>query len=266
MRDPFPMNREPALNFLADFQNARVAAQQDAEDFGKVVFALERLGSFLCKLPNKGLAGYENAICALACKSPLAHPTENQRAFHTPFSELFDLVRIGRNSAMHGGVYARNLTQHAIQISLVIEDALSQIITIHTPNHSQISDHMNRHPMCADLWQPLSFIRQIMLANSFSFLPVWSSPEKNWRLVADLWVATQLRNTDGRGRRELLAQTLESASEAGTKLPIPVIVRENTTVQHTMALLEKDCRFSVALVVGEDGNKLLGIVTAFDLL
>ena len=260
------MNREPALNFLSDFRNARAAAQQDAEDFEKVVFALERLVSFLCKLPNKGLAGYENAICALASKSPLAYPTENQRAFHTPFSELFDLVRIGRNSAMHAGVYARNLTQHAIQISLVIEDALSQIITMSTPSHSRISDHMIRHPMCAEMWQPLSFVRQTMLANSFSFLPVWSSTERNWRLVADLWVASHLRNTDGRGRRELLAQTLESASDAGAKLPLAMTVQENDTVVQTLTLLAENGRFPVALIVGEGPEKLLGIVTAFDLL
>ena len=33
----------------------------------------------------------------------------------------------------------------------------------------QVSDFMVRNPVCASMWQPLSFIRQSMLVNSFSY-------------------------------------------------------------------------------------------------
>ena len=134
------MDLEPAFSFRDDFRKAREAAQQDAEDFEQVAFALEKLGAYLCGTQHNGLGRYRTAIKTLACNSPLASQTPEARPFHTPFDGLFRLVTDCRNSAMHEGVFARNLTQHAIQIALVIEDALTQIITMKNTDIHKISD------------------------------------------------------------------------------------------------------------------------------
>ena len=54
-----------------------------------------------------------------------------------------------------------------------------------------VSDFMVRDPVCAHLWQPISLIRQRMLTNSFSCLPV-QNEEEQWCLVSDLQIAMYL--------------------------------------------------------------------------
>ena len=61
---------------------------------------------------------------------------------------------------------------------------------------------MVRSPVTAEPWQPLSFVRQLMLTNSFSILPVLM-PD-GWRVVTDAQVAAYLRagaGPDDRKRR-----------------------------------------------------------------
>ena len=36
----------------------------------------------------------------------------------------------------------------------------------------KIGDYMVPNPVCASDWQPVGFVRQMMLANSFSYIPV----------------------------------------------------------------------------------------------
>lgn len=261
------MDIEPAFSFRDDFRKAREAAQQDAEDFEQVAFALEKLGAYLCGTRHNGLGRYRTAIAALACNSPLASPTPEARPFHTPFDGLFMLVTECRNSAMHEGVFARNLTQHAIQIALVIEDALTQIITMKNTDTHKISDFMIRNPICAEMWQPLSFIRQSMLANSFSYLPIWREDEQMWHGISDLALATYLGpNTYGSPRKERLSQILGSASGGGLHLPPAITIRADKSVPGAIAALKGARDPAMLLVVDDDEKHLLGIVTPFDLL
>lgn len=262
------MERKKALYFRDRFRAAREAAQKNAENFDKIIFALEQLGMHLCKRQGNGLGNYMDAIFALACKSSLAKPSDKQRPFCTPFDILFDLVRQGRNSAMHEGAYARHLTQHAIEISIVLEDAFDQIIDMPEPNMNKptISDFMVRNPVCAEIWHPLSFIRQNMLANSFSYLPV-EVEESKWKLVSDLEVSKYLRKeVDGDKRRDKLAKTLDEASKSGLTLLDAVAVKDADTVATALDKLNDKCRPPVLLVTDVAEKRLLGIVTAFDLL
>ena len=142
-------------------------------------------GRFADHIGDKGeefLKEYEAILCEEANKSPLAYEIPSaRRQYHTPFSDLLELVRDARNSALHEGSFARHLTIHVVELSLIIEDALMY-------NSVAVSDFMVRDPVCAYPWQPLSFIRQKMLLNSFSFLPVCVDykDEKDWWVVSDL--------------------------------------------------------------------------------
>src|SRR6266851_4082797 len=69
----------------------------------------------------------------------------------------------------------------------------------------------------AQMWQPLSFIRQTMLVNSFSFLPLNEpTAPKRWKLVSDTAVAVYLGlKSGGAAQRDLFAQPLEDAVRNG---------------------------------------------------
>ena len=71
----------------------------------------------------------------------------------------------------------------------------------------RVSDYMVRNPLFAELWQPIGLIRQQMLANSFSFLPVLQG--ENWGLLSDREVAIYLRAGSNRERKRRLATPLD---------------------------------------------------------
>ena len=216
---------------------------------------LERLGSYLSKRTD-GLGGYKGKIRTVACESPLAdYAPSKHKSWHISFSKLYDLVREARNDALHQGAFARHLTDNAIQMAIVLEDALMI-------EHNRVSDYMIRDPVCASVWQPLSFIRQMMLANSFSYLPVWPAAEDtpHWGLVSDFQVAWYVR---GCNRKDRLAGTLEDAIKCGLSLERAITCSADTPVTE---VLDMSAGKLVLVVEGDQPERLLGIVTPFDLL
>lgn len=180
----------------------------------------------------------------------------NWRGLHVSFSHLYELVREARNDALHQGAFAGRLTRHAIELSLVLEGGLRRSMDKPT-----VDDYMARNPVCAELWRPISFLRQQMLANSFSFLPVGNGVE--WCLVSDLEIATYL-GTDVPQRRRRLTDTLREA-KLSLQPTLPCLL--GTPLDGALAMLSNDRR---ALLVcrKEENNRqnLVGIVTLFDLL
>jgi hypothetical protein len=242
---------ETALYFRDQFREARNTALQDAEGFQKILFALERLGCYLSGSIHT-LSAYKDCIQELARTSPLAEEIpQKHRSWHIPFSELYDLVREARNDALHQGAFARHLTYNAVQLAFVLEDALMDDL-----NHA--GAYMVREPICAALWQPLSFVRQQMLANSFTYLPVWNS--SRWMLVSDYHVAQYLRKGD---RKKRLAERLQDAIDKGLTLEVASTCFDDDTVSD---VLEKSEGKPVLVIEREHTERLLGIITSFDLL
>src|SRR5262249_25063538 len=155
---------------------------------------------------------YFGAIQKVARRSPLAEEIPKQQPeWHSPFSKLYTLVRQGRNDALHQGAFARHLTTHATQLAIALEDALMQ-------EPLKAREFMVTNPVCASLWQPMSFIRQTMLENSFSFLPIApdSSGGTDWRLISDFAVARYLRSAKSQAERlKLLAKRLGDVVKEG---------------------------------------------------
>ncbi len=141
-----------------------------------------------------------------------------------------------------------------------------------------VGDFMVRNPVCASMWQPLSFIRQTMLTNSFSCLPVNTGTNDNplWQLVSDHEVAIYLRRKpNGRRPKDLLVCSLEAATkhDSGNKLSLitPFTFRATAAVED---VLEKWCaregkpgqNAHPVLVTREGTEELLGILSPYDLL
>jgi hypothetical protein len=253
------MDREIALHFRDELREARAAVLRDAEGFQHILFVFERLGSHLLKRIGD-LDHYRTQIVALAEQSPLASqiPAELP-GWHTSFEVKYEIVREARNSALHQGALARHLTANAVELSLVLEEAIMQ-------EHDRVRDFMVTNPVCAHMWQPLSFIRQTMLVNSFSYLPVPIEEAGNtaWPLISDFNLARYLRSATNSGdAKRRLAQQLGQAVElGGVKLLPTKTLRPEDNVQ--AALLEAEGL--PAVVPSPDGKDLIGILTPFDLL
>ena len=190
---------------------------------------------------------------------PLAEEIPAQLpAWHAPFATLYDLVRFARNDALHEGAFARHLTSHAIELTIILEDALME-------EAFGARDFMVKDPVCALRWQPISSVRRNMLANSFSFLPAATdiaSPSR-WKLVSDFSIAMYLRAAKSRSERSRrLARQLGEALDAGdvTLIDAPTCEPEDSIA----TVLERSKGLPV-LVVGSNSD-LRGIITPFDVL
>ena len=250
------MDKEAALDFRDEFRKARDSASKDAEGYQQILFVLERMGSYLLK--KKGdLGKYENCISKLVrenCPS-FAQPSDE---CHINFDRLYGMVREGRNDALHQGAVARMMTSHSVQLSMMIEDTLMAVV-----NSQRIGDYMVRNPVCAHEWQPISFIRQIMLENSFSDIPFYRKEQKEWHVISDLDVA-KFRHQE----KKQLASTLERCIELEK-----ITSRKATVVAPDKPVGEvlkcADDKWPV-LVKRKDEcqecQELLGIVTPYDLM
>lgn len=253
------MNREPALYFRDQFREARYHALEDAEGYQQILFVLERLGAFLYRASGD-LGKYQPCIRKLVkCYHPNAGcPHKVHGHYFINFDTLYRIVRNGRNDALHQGAVARTLASHAVQICIILEDAL--IVNAKDSQESlRIQDYMTRHPVCSYTWQPIGFIRQIMLEKSFSYLPFQCGDA--WHIVSDYdiarYVHCNIKTSLNRTLECIIGSQKMSYREA-------IVVAPDTTVRE--ALKDVDCQRWPILVKRDGCEELLGIVTPFDLM
>lgn len=249
------LDAEAGSFFITELRNARAAALQDAEQFDQLLFAFERLGSYLLG-QQKSLGHYATCMNRLAQSAPGYTVHANLRDFHTPFSTLYQIVRAGRNGAMHEGAYARHLVSHAIQLAIVLEDALKSTMIA-------VTDFMVRAPITAAPWHPLSFVRQVMLMNSFSFIPIRGVGirPREWQLISDLELARFLNFGGDNLVKERLSLAVMDAAQQGLELTQAVVLEPEA--DRASALKRLDGNAGVIVSVSGD---ILGIITPFDLL
>lgn len=262
----WPLRLEAKQHFLQELRNARLSAQKDAEAFDELLFVFERLGCYLLKRAAT-LGKYKDRLLALAGKSALGGDFDGRFAnWHTGKAVLYKLVNHARNDALHQGAGARHLTEHAIELALLFEDAL---MNGNDDSMTKLREIMVRSPIVAEPWQPISFVRQVMLTNSFSTLPIYFEGE--WWVVTDAQVAAFLRD-DPDKRPERLGMSVEDARGRWKSLlgkaafekpdrPIGEVAKELAKPSANPFILVLDKPEAVP-----QSKELLGIVTAFDIL
>jgi len=231
------------LGFRDALRSARRVALEDAEAFAGIVHVIEQLG---CQLTGKisGLAGYRNSLIEYGSRSCLAGDGR--------LAAILEHVRVARNDAVHVGAFARTLTRHAIEASLILEDAL-------TAQVAQVADFMVPNPVCAHGWQTLAAVRQMFLSNSFSWLPI--KTEGGWRLLSDFAIAKHLRSgPSSRERAQRLAQRLEDIIDE-LDAEVALTCSKDGVLSDVVGLIGP----RPLLVVEPDGT-LIGIITAYDFL
>ncbi len=235
---------EVSIHFRDDLRAARAATLRNGEDFQELLCAIERLGKYLSEEQRPGLGAYQKDLRRIV--------KNGRRDLDDDFLQLFNNVRDGRNDAFHDGAAARVLTANATNLAIILEDALMANVCF-------IGSFMVRNPVCAFGWQPLSLLRYMLLAHSFSFLPFYSKEESRWRLVSDSSLAKYLRAGD---RSRLLPQTLGQALPDVLHPDRPFVCEENTLLSKVI----EEFRGLPVLIRASDEKQLLGIATPFDLL
>jgi CBS domain-containing protein len=233
-------------------RDARYAALADAEGFGQLCFALELLGSRLCGA-KLGLGAYEKCLKCLA---------SNSLNFDR-FDALYRRVLDARNDAMHTGAYARNAAQAAVQLSLILEEGLME------KSKMTVADYMVTTPVYVEEWHTLGYARQLMLVNSFSYLPIFHG--QSWQLISDIAMAKFFQRLKSDDRKKFEAQPIKTALGLDEEKRLDLIEVTPVTLgtEIGMLLKEKD-HPGLWVVVNGDSEKqakqLVGVLSPFELM
>lgn len=253
---------EEVCYFRNQLRAGRADALRDAEGSHEILYAIERLGVY-CHGKVATLHSYKGSIGKVAGASALAHDVPKEwKQCHICFDVLYDEMTAARNEALHQGAYARVLTSHAIQVAIILEDALMN-------NAKTVAQFMVHNPVTAKVWQPVSFVRQQMLTNSYSYLPLQSKHEGSlqWYLVSEVAIARFLRSAPTERDRRLATKLGEAIIPNQVQVHVRVVkaktVRPDAAVEKA---LKKMVNGPVLVVNSEDPPRLVGIVTAYDLL
>ncbi|MFN7789036.1 MAG: CBS domain-containing protein [Pseudanabaena sp.] len=283
MTDLFSENIEYRIYFRDLFRDARAKALSISESFQEILFSIEKMGMFLLKKRAEQDAKYkkdlQNPSLFTLGRSYRCVIKELISPFNSiQFSELYDIVLEGRNDAMHQGAYARHLTDNCVQLALIIEDALMSSMD------RKVRNYMVRNVVQAFPWQPISFIRQQMLSNSFSYMPLLVNQsngmdsKREWVFLSDSHLARYLADSkhdkDEKTKRDIKNERHERlvtiVEEAIKQNPFDTedisakTCKPDDTVNDVLEKMENGK--PVIVIDGEDIERIVGIVTAFDLI
>lgn len=237
--------------FRDQLRNARYSALADAEGFHSICFGIEELGLRLTGRPGT-LNKFRNSI-AEALSIDLTAP-------HLPhlssFGALFDIVREARNDAMHTGSYARRATAKALELCLILEDALMPGDRVRT-----VRDYMVRDPVALEDWMPVAKARQLMLLHSFSNLPVLVKGQ--WYLVNEIAIASYLR-VPSQERAERLGRSIREAADSDLQLLEATSLGPEDDADSVLAGAAPSRSTTLWLVL--EGQSLVGVLSPFELM
>lgn len=256
------LSDEERLFFRERLREARYNALADAEGFQQICFAIESLGKRLTER-GVGLGSFRNSLERLSSFSLLLPPPGDQdnRCLKN-FDALFIGLKEARNDAMHSGAYARHIARDAVTLCLVLEDAL---MVAGKSNDAMIrmtvGDFMVSTPVLVKPWHSVEYARQLMLLNSFSYLPIWHQGQ--WWLISDRAVAQYLR--PAWPARIQLQMRLDQAKGDGLRFISVETVNKNNLVKN---LLTQEKQPGLWLVVDDicPEGELIGVLSPFELM
>jgi hypothetical protein len=241
------------IHFRNVLREARYGALADAEGFLQMCFAIEALGKRL--KPNaRSLADCRGLLKGFVAEAGLLSDDTATTGAEKRFDALFEALREARNDIAHTGAYARHIAVEAVSLSLVLEDALMNM-------RMTVEDFMVTTPVTIEPWQSVGYARQLMLMNSFSYLPMWDGNE--WHLLTDIAVAKYLRPDWPASLKK--SKSVADAKEDGLQLTkvSPVNAQEVVT-----ALLGQSEMPGLWLVTqeGYPPGHLVGVLSPFELM
>lgn len=256
------LNADEWRFFRDRLRDARYGALADAEGFQQMCFAFEALGARL-RNDSGTLEKYKRFLRHLVVM--------NLPIGFEDFDTLFEAVKEARNDVMHTGAYARNAAVSAVQLSLLVEDAiLSKLEKMKevTVARKSVGDFMVRSPVTAEPWNTVGHVRRQMLLHSFSYLPIfWNG---KWHLISDKAMASMLQPLSNAERNLLAAKRIEEVlCDQAPKLELQpaVTVEANCEVGLLLICAQHPGLWLVVNSVKDDGlTELVGVLSPFELM
>lgn len=257
------LSRDERLFYRDRLRAARYAALADSEGFEQVCFAVEALGMRRVG-EQKTMGGYQKEISLLAAEVGwFSQVADRFPGMFTRFPALYEKLRKARNDVMHTGAYARNATSAAIELCILLEEAVMNAGGVAMEH---VEDFMVREVLKVEAWQPVAHARQLMLMHSFSFLPVRIN--NGWKLISEMSIASFLRSGISKSDRNMrLAMSIADAVSIDSRLACSAKeIRPDTKISKLFdSPIESHGRLWL-VTQAEDPDRLLGVLTPFELM
>lgn len=252
------MNAAACRFYLQLLREGRESAQKDSENYGALVRAFELIGRMEKDSSGNGLGAYRHELLKIAEGSILSNGKPAH--LHIDSKRLFELIKEQRNDAVHQGVVARNLVRHAVEFSIILENAIMNSGTL-----KYAEDFMVRDVTYADWNHPMSYTRQRMLMNAFSFLPVIAE-DGTVKVLGDVAFAKWLCKVPYQDRKRAIMRSLK---EILADTPVTLVLDDPVLLPHDVLIdLVVEKMRTTPVLLHEPGNtsRIVGIITASDLL
>jgi CBS domain-containing protein len=132
---------------------------------------------------------------------------------------------------------------------------------------NKIRDFMVHDPMVALSWQPISFVREQMLTNGYSFIPIQllRKSRSYWGLISEYAIAKYLRHDqDEKERKRRLTATVDQAIKSeGLEIAEAEVCSPTDSIYDVLRRLNN---MPILVIDASHPDKLIGIVTAFDFM
>lgn len=250
---PASLTQSQRVEFLARLRDARALVLRDGESFREASTVLEHIGQVIGGKIGIGLKDHEAAIVSLA--------TGARQTDEASVGRLFNVVREARNKAVHDGAYARHLNGRLLDLLLLLEEAIMT-------NMDRVEDLMVRNPVSAEPWHLVSHVRKMMLTNSFSCIPILKAKtgKDRWMLLRDAALMQWIRSEPNKKKqRERLAMPVgEAITNHELAVKGAICCGGEISIADLLTRMNDDPTLVTEKIEGQE--RLLGIITAFDLL
>lgn len=258
-KNNFKLSLTEATYFLNKFRVARYNALNDSENFNDIILTIEEFGCFGGKKIENGLAHYEPILKTFVQENGI-------REDLIFFCHKFEVIRVCRNESIHSGVYARNITNHCIEITIFFEELLKIFIAMQ--DYSNVSNFMIANPVAAEDWYTVKMARNIMLTNSFTYIPIFLKEKKEWRLISETNII-EFMGVDFQNQKDRNSNSIKSINELINDLGSEIFKPKNINPESSIHSV-KDCFIKhdgkPVLITGNNIDQLIGIITPYDIL
>ena len=259
MNEKCKLENEECLELRKRLQKARYQVLEDGENWLGIAQAIEAVGKALAKKYRVSQCELKKELQKFVKKH---HSTagQGQMAIAGPFRSTFETLLKGvikaRNDEAHTGASARAATRIATAVGIYLEDTL---MAASDTGQDGVKAYIQEEVVRAYTWQMLGECRRLMLAHSFSYLPLLR--EGKWEILTDANLAKYLAAAGKKEDRP--KETVEDAiNKKDGKLKVVKAAEVKPGDSKIEALRKMKGKAAVILKC----NKLVGIITPFDLL
>ena len=269
MNEKCKLEKEECLELRKRLQKARYQVLEDGENWLGIAQAIEAVAKALAKKYKVNQREQKKVLLKFVNRD---HPTIGrgqkdigEGPFRSTFETLLKEVINARNDEAHTGAAARSATRIATAVGIYLEDTLmayleDTLMAASDTGQDGVKAYIQEEVVRAYTWQMLGECRRLMLAHSFSFLPLLR--EGKWEILTDANLAKYLAATEKKEDRR--KETVEDAiNKKDGKLKVVKAAEVKPCYTKQEALNEMDGKAAVVL---DKKKELVGIITPFDLL